>query len=755
MTPTRPPAPEGEVTLSLFPRKDVAVAAAERTGSWDDFVAGLMTPAPPTTPKHDLPLYSPAQFRDGARGEANVITVSAIGFDIDEQPIPTRAELEAAFAGYDVFVHSSPSATADAPRWRGLMRPSRRLTAAEYRHVRGLIVARLPFRVGAAASDPSRAWFIPRAGEGGYYECFRTPGAPVDVDALLREPPVPGSLPQAPSGVPLAGEFLPDSEAITDASALLAAAWPEVGSRHDTRLALAGALLQDGWSVRHATDFILEVGGEEGADGTVAKLVAGTRRRIEAGQPVKGWGSLAHHLGGDPTAREVVAHVRDAMSPRRDFVEAVRGVTATTAAPPPGALIQAAVAAVVPSASTALVPPTPPSAPAGLLTAKWGGWDAPVLPPTYLVDSLIPVDTVGAFVAMGSSLKSWSAFSLALAVAQGRPWLGRYPTRQGPVVIVDYESGAYELTRRVAFLAPGEDLADVGAIVMPQIQIDGEEFWAALGVECLARGVVLVVVDSLAAGSGVEDENQKEASKPIEHAARMTETLKGAGLDCVVLFIHHSRKEGGGDERAAVRGNSSIYNALDWAFRFVPVSDEGGVRRMMLANIKPCMGPKPPPIGLELSDAGGFVAFDIDPTGAVAEGAKDEEGNVERYTAEDVRRAILLYLDQHPEGVGNGDKLSQEIGYGRGPVRIELKELVALGYVSQVNRMYVADDDVKRAARVKAAVLAGGEGVGSAAGLSRRAYVDEDFVHSLVTNRVLFYSTEGGGRRRYIWAEGK
>ncbi len=78
--------------------------------------------------------------------------------------MPSLAELARALAGVTWFAHSSSSSLRDALRWRLIVQISRPVTSDEHSHMWRAMTERLPFKVGAASKDPSRAWYAPRIG---------------------------------------------------------------------------------------------------------------------------------------------------------------------------------------------------------------------------------------------------------------------------------------------------------------------------------------------------------------------------------------------------------------------------------------------------------------------------------------------------------------------------------------------------------------------------------------------------------------
>ncbi len=83
------------------------------------------------------------------------------------------------------------------------------------------------------------------------------------------------------------------------AAALLSRYWPDVGSRQDAALALAGGLLRGGFTEEEAEVFIEAVVTATGDEETRMRIktVACTSQKIAAGEAVKGWPSLADMVG--------------------------------------------------------------------------------------------------------------------------------------------------------------------------------------------------------------------------------------------------------------------------------------------------------------------------------------------------------------------------------------------------------------------------------------------------------------------------
>jgi hypothetical protein len=325
-------------------------------------------------------------------------------------------------------------------------------------------------------------------------------------------------------------------------------------------------------------------------------------------------------------------------------------------------------------------------------------------------------------VAQGSSLKTWTAIDIGCAVASGTPWLGKYPTRRRRVLIADFESGEYEIGRRVRLVKRGRDVSWLGSCSYPSARMDDEAVWKQMaGMDDLG----LVIVDSLAAGAPGVDENDARVAMPLKLAARFTEAT-GAG----VLFIHHARKDDG-DDRKMVRGSTALFADLDWGYRFLDVSEADGTRRMSMVCIKPCMGPKPSPVPIELSDAHGLRYVDEDERAPDPAKASDE----------DVQAAILLALEtQGP--IPSKRKIREIVSAGTKRVDTELDALIKLHRVVELSgKGYAVDDDQRRRDRVFRA--ARGTIFGSTAQLGKASYTDTRFVESLVRAGEIARSADG------------
>lgn len=134
-------------------------------------------------------MWSLATFEHNYRDGAFFESACGLGFDVDEDPVPTVEAIRAACAGIRGLVTTSPGATPDRPRYRLVLFTSRAIDEMEYRRLWSLFASLLGFPVGRAAKDPTRAWFVSREPAEGDFLFEDLPGAPLDVDLALRSTP--------------------------------------------------------------------------------------------------------------------------------------------------------------------------------------------------------------------------------------------------------------------------------------------------------------------------------------------------------------------------------------------------------------------------------------------------------------------------------------------------------------------------------------------------------------------------------------
>lgn len=212
--------------------------------------------------------------------------------------------------------------------------------------------------------------------------------------------------------------------------------------------------------------------------------------------------------------------------------------------------------------SVAAVDPNsqPPAAPRPRYTLRWAAEALQAVPPMeWLVDGLAPAVGTALLYGDPGCKKTWSALHLAVSVAMGAGWLGR-PVKQGPVLILDEESGDHRMRRRLGQVMRGLHApADIPLAYVPLAGFKPADPGDLAEIDGIMASVqpVLVVVDALA-DVLVGNENSVEDTMPLMQALRRL----AEDHHCLLLVIHHSNRASG-----SYRGSSAILGAVDLAIQ--------------------------------------------------------------------------------------------------------------------------------------------------------------------------------------------
>ncbi len=261
---------------------------------------------------------------------------------------------------------------------------------------------------------------------------------------------------------------------------------------------------------------------------------------------------------------------------------------------------------------------------------------APIPEPTYVITDVMREASLLYWAAYGSSSKTWQGLDAAVSVALGQPWLHRFPTVKGRTAIVDYESGEYELRRRLQLIARArgaEAVDDIEAAIMPGLYMGTPAFLAAM--ERLADGRSLVVLDSLRAAA-LEDENDSRIRKGLDDLRKVAEKTR-----CAFGVLVHAKKTSSSvvsiDDREILRGSSAIYDAADVVLAsFYQEADQS-------FNVRQCkarQGRAAAPFRVRLEDV---------PGGVLVKGEDmPKEADVEEKAKQDIRMAIHGFVSANP-----------------------------------------------------------------------------------------------------------
>lgn len=178
----------------------------------------------------------------------------------------------------------------------------------------------------------------------------------------------------------------------------------------------------------------------------------------------------------------------------------------------------------------------------------------PQPPIDYLITDLLTNSSLNVFYGEAGSKKTYSILSMAVAVANGKDWLG-FSTKKSPVIFIDEESGEKRFSRRLNETMKGADCNATGQlfyISLAGFKLDNKEDIKTIESQINERGAKLVIFDALADIMD-GDENSKRDVQPIMNALRKM----ADNTDSSIVLIHHSNKSGG------YRGSSAIKASAD------------------------------------------------------------------------------------------------------------------------------------------------------------------------------------------------
>ncbi len=214
------------------------------------------------------------------------------------------------------------------------------------------------------------------------------------------------------------------------------------------------------------------------------------------------------------------------------------------------------------------------------------------MPPLeYLVDDLLPAESLIAVYGPPASGKSFAVLDLACCVVTGEPWLGHPIRRRGGVVYVAAE-GTAGLSQRLRAWKASRDYTDsrVGVqFVLEALNLLDAGDRAALvdRIAQLEERPALIVFDTLHRSMPGGDENSaKDVGLVIENVDRIRRATGAA-----VLLVHHSRKDADVE-----RGSTSLRGAVDTLLQIKP-----GDGTHTLTCEKQKDGPAFSPIGFSLA----------------------------------------------------------------------------------------------------------------------------------------------------------
>lgn len=215
--------------------------------------------------------------------------------------------------------------------------------------------------------------------------------------------------------------------------------------------------------------------------------------------------------------------------------------------------------------------------------------------PTWLVEHLWASGAVGVIGGAPKACKSWLALELAVAVASGRPCLGRFAVpAPGPVLVYAAEDAPLQIRQRIEQLcqargAPFHAL-ELDLILEPALRIDRPEPVERLRATLDLHRPRLLILDPYVRLQGADENNATEVAAILATLRELSRTFSLA-----LLLVHHTRKSPGTSPGQALRGSSDFHAWGDSNLYLRRRADD------LILTIEHRAAPAPPPLSLALA----------------------------------------------------------------------------------------------------------------------------------------------------------
>lgn len=180
--------------------------------------------------------------------------------------------------------------------------------------------------------------------------------------------------------------------------------------------------------------------------------------------------------------------------------------------------------------------------------------------PAWLIDEIWADEAVGVIGGAPKCCKTYLALEMALAVASGRPCLGRFPVPvPGPVLLFAAEDSPLQVRARLLGLAQarGVDFTSlpVFLILAEQLRLDLEQDKARLAAAIEDHRPRLLILDPFVRLHRLDENSAMEVSALLADLRALQRRFHLA-----VLLVHHTRKANGESSGGqALRGSSDLH----------------------------------------------------------------------------------------------------------------------------------------------------------------------------------------------------
>jgi len=219
----------------------------------------------------------------------------------------------------------------------------------------------------------------------------------------------------------------------------------------------------------------------------------------------------------------------------------------------------------------------------------------PTVPLRWLLTNLFLVGAAGILGGAPKTGKSFLALDLAVAVASGRPALGRFAVpAPGPVLLLAAEDPPAVVVQRLAALATAREhpLATLPIAVIVEAGLRLPEGLDRLTATVVQQHARLLILDPLIRVHRADENSAAEMAAVLDGVRGLARAT-----DCAVLLVHHTRKAAaGGIAGHALRGSSDLHAFGDTNLYLRRLASDGPLE----LRIEHRAAPGPPPLRVQL-----------------------------------------------------------------------------------------------------------------------------------------------------------
>ena len=265
--------------------------------------------------------------------------------------------------------------------------------------------------------------------------------------------------------------------------------------------------------------------------------------------------------------------------------------------------------------------------------ARYGGSGV-----TWCVDEWLPDQTVGFVVAPPGTYKTWVTFDLAVSVASGMPFLGKYKVNNpGPVLLIQQEDHHGQTVERLGTIVWAKQqmsLAQGLEIDLPDklpffvhadraLRLSDNLVMQAFADQIAAVQPRLVIIDPMYSIGSVEDYFASDAERLM-----ILKKLRDE-FGCSFMIVHHTGK---GDKpgRERIWGSQFLNALLETGWQFAKVEDDD--RCAKVSRHFKSSGPKEPLyLSFNIETAIPPWTYDVDVDTELEEVDPDDDDSPEAY----------------------------------------------------------------------------------------------------------------------------